>query len=270
MSATIRRLTVADLPAALSLSQAAGWNQKETDWRNLLRLAPETCFALELDGVLAATTTAICYQRTLAWIGMVLTDSLYRRRGFARRLLEHTLQALAARQVECIQLDATEMGAPLYRALGFTEQSAIERWSRPPGPSTAPTAFSYEPCYLLDRDTFGADRSRLLETLAPFGAASIPNRAYAMSRPGSQAAYFGPCVSRSPEAARGLLAWFLASHAGQPAYWDLLPSNAAAVGLARDHGFAPVRRLARMALSGTSVLARNDSQMFAIAGFEFG
>jgi GNAT superfamily N-acetyltransferase len=273
VSAVIRRLTPSDIPAALRLTQTAGWNQTAHDWQTLLRLAPETCFALECDGAAVATTTAICYGRALAWIGMVLTDPQHRRRGYARRLLEHALGTLAAREISWMKLDATGMGAPLYRALGFDEECAVERWGRAASPGGGSRAWSYAPCHALDRTAFGADRSSLLEMLAPAGAASLHEEAYAMGRPGSQAAYFGPCVSRSTDAARELLAWFLAGHASEPAYWDLLPGNAAAVRLACENGFQPLRRLLRMVRAGARQappLAREDSLVFAMEGFECG
>ena len=131
MIAFVRTLTPADIPAAMRIKEAAGWNQTEIDWHNLLRLAPETCFGVECGGILAATVTAVCYQRRLAWIGMVLTDPAHRRRGFARRLMAYAIEALTALRMEWIKLDATEMGAPLYRQLGFEPECGIERWLYP-------------------------------------------------------------------------------------------------------------------------------------------
>ena len=274
MIAVVRTLRRADIPAAMRIKEAAGWNQTETDWHNLLRLAPETCFGLECDGALAATATAVCYQRRLAWIGMVLTDPAHRRRGFARQLMEHAIEALTARQTEWIKLDATEMGATLYRQMGFEPEYGIERWGTIAGQAPRMRDLGWEEhCAALDRQAFGADRSELLGTLAPLGAAAIADEGYAMARPGSQAAYFGPCVSRSVEAAGELLAWFLARHPEELVYWDLLPANTEAVRLARAWGFVPLRRLVRMArrvLPGAAPVARDDAQVFAIAGFEYG
>jgi hypothetical protein len=238
-----------------------------------MRLAPETCFGLEYEGVVVATTVAVLYERKLAWIGMVLTDPDYRRRGFGRRLLEHALAALAVRHVAWIKLDATEMGAGLYRELGFGDEGPIERWSTPAGAHAGSAVVHAVNWISLDRFAFGADRSALLAELAPLGAASIAGEAYAMGRPGSKAAYFGPCVSSSPEAARELLVWFLARHPDEPVYWDLLPTNPEAVHLARAFGFEPLRRLTRMVRRGqpdAAPLDRDDARVFAIAGFEYG
>jgi GNAT superfamily N-acetyltransferase len=273
VTAFVRALAAADIPAAMRIKDAAGWNQTETDWHNLLRLAPETCFAMECDGELAATAAAICYARRLAWIGMVLTDPAHRRRGFARRLLEHTIDALAARQVEWIKLDATEMGVPIYRQLGFEADCGVERWGAPAVPARSVADLKWlDRSVALDRQAFGADRSRLLAVLAPLGAAAVGD-GYAMTRPGSRAAYFGPCVSGSAESAEQLLTWFLAQHNGEMVYWDLLPHNPEALRLARACGFAPLRRLVRMArrgVPGAAPLAPDESQVFAIAGFEYG
>jgi GNAT superfamily N-acetyltransferase len=272
----VRALTPADIPAAMRIKEAAGWNQTETDWHNLLALAPETCFGLECGGVLAATATAVCYGRKLAWIGMVLTDPAHRRRGFARRLMQHAIDTLMARQVEWIKLDATEMGSPLYRELGFEPECGIERWGATAGPAPGiPDLSGRDQPRALDRQAFGADRSELLAMLAPLGAAGVADHGngYAMARPGSQAAYFGPSVSRRAETAEELLAWFLARHPQEPVCWDLLPSNSEAVRLARAAGFAPLRRLVRMVrrgVPGAAPLVHDDSQVFAIAGFEFG
>jgi GNAT superfamily N-acetyltransferase len=277
VTAVVRALTRADIPAAMRLKEAAGWNQTETDWHNLLRLGPETCFGLECGGVLAATATAVCYERRLAWIGMVLTDPAHRRRGFARRLMEHAIEALAARQMEWIKLDATEVGAPLYRELGFEPECRIERWGSTAAQVPGMPDLSWQGrCPALDRQAFGADRSQLLAMLAPLGAANlegVAHEGYAMTRPGSQAAYFGPCVSRRPETAGQLLAWFLARHPREPVYWDLLPHNTEAARLAHACGFAPLRRLVRMVrrgAPGAAPLDHDDSQVFAIAGFEYG
>ena len=273
MSTIVRALTQADIPAAMRIKDAAGWNQTAEDWRTLLRLAPDTCFGIDCDGVLASTTTAICYGSRLAWIGMVLTDPSFRHRGLARCLLEHTLAVLDARGIDWIKLDATEMGAPIYQQFGFEDEGAVERWQGiGEGSALTHGAWSGE-CLGLDGAAFGADRSRLLARLASHDAAEAPGEGFAMGRAGSRAPYFGPCVCRSAETARALAGWFLRRHVGEPVYWDVLAGNAEAVRLARELGFEPVRHLVRMVrrgVPGAAPLAHDDSLVFGIAGFEFG
>lgn len=259
----------------MRIKDAAGWNQTETDWLNVFRLAPQACFGLERDGEIVATTTAVSYGRKLGWIGMVLTDPAHRRQGLGRRLMEHALEALYADGIEWIKLDATDMGAPLYRSLGFEDEAVIERWgvsaSEPTSPPAVSSSFSIDA--ILDMAAFGADRTALLTLLSGIGSASIPGEGYAMARPGSRAAYFGPCVCRSSETAGALLDWFVHRFSRQPLYWDILPANTEAVKLARSRGFEPVRRLIRMVRpgkSGAPPMQHDDSRIFAIAGFEYG
>ncbi|MEK7405771.1 MAG: GNAT family N-acetyltransferase [Acidobacteriota bacterium] len=265
----IRLLLPADIPAAMRLKEAAGWNQTPEDWANLLALEPEGCFALECDGTVAATTTAVCYGKELAWIGMVLTAPEYRGRGFARRLMEHALEFLRGRDVAWIKLDATDVGRPLYLKLGFEDESLIERWAGV-GVGAAgedkPGGLSH---LALDREAFGADRSAVLARLSRWEVASLPD-GYAMGRPGTKAFYFGPCVCRTPEAARELLRCFLARHSGETLFWDILPGNNEALRLAREFGFERRRQLVRQALPGASPFPHNDGLVYGTAGFEYG
>ena len=270
-----RLLTSDDISAGMRLKDAAGWNQTEFDWRTMLSLAHGSSFGIDCDGALRATTTAICYGRKLAWIGMVLTDSEYRGRGLARRLMEHTLEYLRRERVHWIKLEATAMGRPVYDRLGFRDEAVIERWVRKPAPLTAgkSSAAPFVPDAALDTEAFGADRTTLLRALAGGEAASIAGQGFAMGRAGSRASYFGPCVSRSMDAARRLVGWYLAKHSADNIYWDILSSNHDAIELARESGFERARELMRMALAGVEnspPLANNDALVFGAAGFEYG
>jgi GNAT superfamily N-acetyltransferase len=271
----LRTLTPVDIPAAMRLKDAAGWNQTETDWRNVLGLEPDGCFAIECDGDLRATATAVCFGPELAWIGMMLTDSAYRGRGFGRRLMENAMEYLRRRSVNWIKLDATDMGRPLYARLGFRDEAAIERWIRTPRslPRRRGLPGPFVPDPALDRQAFGADRSQLLRALAGIESASVAGAGFAMGRAGSRTAYFGPCVARSADVARDLVAWFLENHANESVYWDILPGNTDAVRIAHEFGFERVRELVRMALAGAGdpvPLNNNDNLVFGIAGFEYG
>ena len=256
----------------MRLKDAAGWNQTALDWSNVMALAPDGCFGIDSDGMLVATTTAVCFGSELAWIGMVLTHPEYRGRGFARALMEHALAYLDER-VDWIKLDATDMGRPLYQKLGFVDECVIERWGRPPQPAPRVELSPAKDDLILDRAAFGADRGALLARLARIESAGTAG-GYAMGRPGSKAAYFGPCVAKTPADAGALLAWFLGRHGHENIYWDVLPHNLSARSLASEAGFQPLRRLVRMvrpgSRSGARPFRRDDELVYAIAGFEFG
>lgn len=55
------------------------------------------------------------------YVAQVGVDPAYRRRGIARRITEALVAAADARGYEWLELDATAMGAPLYRELGFAD-----------------------------------------------------------------------------------------------------------------------------------------------------
>lgn len=270
----------------IRLSKAAGWNQVAADWERLIDLEPEGCFGLDSDGELAATTTAARFGSRLAWIGMVLTHPDHRRKGYARMLMEHAIEWLEGLRVDWIKLDATEMGAPLYRKLGFEDEGLVERWAGVPEqnlpessaslptPTTATGPTPLTPGLLaLDAAAFGAPRTEILRNLARGEWVVVDDRGYAMGRSGHQAASFGPCVARSPKVAAALADWHLRRHPGQAMFWDLLPGNAEAVRLAEKSGFELRRRLIRMVrpgVRGAAPLVFDDSLVYATAGFEYG
>jgi len=270
----LRRLAASDVPAALELSEEAGWNQTVDDWRMLIDLAPEGCLAIEVDGELATTTTLLCYGRRLAWIGMVLTKQSYRGRGFARRLLTQALALADRTAIETVKLDATDQGRPLYEKMGFRSEEVVERWTRPGSGHATGTKVPIgerpaENWRMADHRAFGADRSELLEKLARRGRPPfVIDGSYWLTRPGRYSHYLGPSVCDAPRTARTLIERALPTAGTRDCSWDLFPSNAAAVAIARDLAFTPTRRLQRM-VRGKDLRADNDS-IYAIAGFELG
>jgi len=273
----IRLLTESDIPAAMALKDAAGWNQTERDWQLLLRLQPDGCFGVEQDGRIVASATAFCYANDLAWIGMVLTLPEYRGRGLGNRVFLESVEFCRKRGTRCIKLDATAMGQPLYERAGFEGEYPVERWGGTATHEVLPTVpvaqlmseavreFASE-----DASAFGANRATLLQALreASDWTASVDG-GYAMSRPGTKAHYFGPCVARDSSTARELLAAFLVSHAGSPVFLDVPATNEPARELLRGFGFEVKRTLLRMSL-GPNDRPGEPRRIFGLAGFEYG
>lgn len=270
----IRRLTAEDVATAVEISTAAGWNQTAADWSALIALNPETSFGIDCEGRLASTATLVCYGDRLAWIGMVLTRAEFRRQGFARLLLERVLREAEARGIRTLKLDATEQGAPLYAALGFIAEQPVERWVMPGRDDASPRAAramgALVPDALaveLDTLAFGTERETVLLRLGQSSQTLTAQDGYAMRREGQRAAYLGPCVARTPQAAKRLIQAALRHNEG-PCFWDLLPENANAVRLARKLGFTLERRLVRM-FRGEPLRAK-EGWIYALAGFELG
>jgi len=266
-----RLMRADDVKPALDLSSEARWNQTVEDWHMLIDLVPDGCFAIELDGRVVSTTTLMCYQRRLAWVGMVLTKGNYRGRGFARRLLVAALDRADSLGIETIKLDATDQGRPLYERFGFQAEQPIERWLRP-GSAEDLTALHQQ---LLrkhwieyDSEAFGADRSAVLQKLARRSNVYGEWDAYLLARAGRTTAYLGPCVASDPIAARNVIMRAINDSAHVSWSWDLLPANTHAVDLAWELGFTRQRSLTRMA-RGKPFHGRDD-MVYAIAGFELG
>jgi ribosomal protein S18 acetylase RimI-like enzyme len=269
----LRELRASDLSDAMELSRLAGWNQTSEDWELLLRLDPEGCFGIEVDGRVVATATLLCYGRELGWIGMVLTKPEYRRRGFARKLMEAALERASSLNMESVKLDATADGQPLYEKLGFKTEQIVERWFRGADhlqKNEPPLAGSeyVEASRKMDREAFGADRSEVLRELAKRNLPAVTSEGFCFSRAGSRSRYLGPCVAINQEAARTVIEQTLRASSEANWYWDVLAGNEKAVALASEFGFVRQRRLERMVLGGSPVTA--DRLVYAIAGFELG
>ena len=272
-SVVVRRLEVSDIPAAMELSQQAGWNQTIEDWRLLIDLSPEGCFAIAVDGELAATTTLIRYGRRLAWVGMVLTKESYRGRGFAKRLLSKVLNHADELGIETVKLDATDQGQPLYEKTGFRCEQPVERWSRRASPDAGVKAprvdiLLPEDCRIADQHAFGVSRTELLQRLGRRGISQVNGSSYIMTRPGRDSDYLGPSVCDVQEVARKLVEQALTRGKDRAWSWDLLPRNSSAVAIARDLGFSPTRHLQRM-VRGKDLHVQ-EALIYAIAGFELG
>lgn len=236
---------MADLPAALELSTEAGWNQTASDWTALLLDSPDGCLAIESDGRVVATTTVVCYDQRLAWIGMVLTHPDYRRRGFATKLVSRAIDIAHERGVHTIKLDATDQGRLVYASLGFRDEQAVERWG-------CDVDLSHSP------DKYRPGESTIFSE----------EGGYLLHRPGLRAHYLGPCIAESRQTAGRLFRRAMDEIGADHYFWDLLPANGDAVSLARELNFAPVRRLTRMVLGPGD--ASDCSRIYAIAGFEWG
>jgi GNAT superfamily N-acetyltransferase len=275
----IRLLFEADIPAAMQLKEAAGWNQTEADWRRLLRLEPNGCFGAIKDGRLVGTTTTTIHG-DLAWIGMVLVEQQERRQGIAAKLMNVALDYLQDK-VDTIKLDATSLGQPVYEKFGFEVESEVERWTgtaRSTGGATSSPIndAAVRDVLQLDRTAFNADRSKLIEMLindacvppvlvrASDGALS----GYALARSGTKKTYVGPVVARDPHVLETLLDEMLAQLAGSEVYIDINKECVVDTSLLSDRGFVRERNLIRMVKGRPS--QKTSPLVVAIAGPEVG
>src|SRR5437667_1688786 len=278
----IRLLTEGDIGAGMRLKELAGWNQTESDWRRLLKLDSQGCFVACIDHRVVGTATSTAYGPDLAWIGMVLVDPDYRRRGIATQLMQATLDSLRSRGVKTIKLDATPAGRPVYAALGFREEALIERWSGTAGPAVRNECQVWQQqvrreMLALDRRAFGAERASLLDSLVanPFVEQHIiraPDgelRGYALACQGAIACYVGPLVAIDQNAAASLLDAMLSQFVARTVFIDINTAFQASARIVAARGFVKQRDLIRMR-AGLRNSAGTSALVFAIAGPELG
>jgi len=281
MQIEVRLLRESDIPAALRLTELAQWNQTKNDWLRLLRVEPNGCFCATIDGDVVATTTTTTYGQELAWIGMVLVDPKRRQLGIATKLMRVAIDYLLNAGVTTIKLDATPAGHSVYENLGFKDESLIERWEGIAGKKAiagpALDISARQEALTLDRHSFGADRSKLIEMLfedsyvTPVVARATDRRlaGYALARRGTVAAYLGPLIATVADAAPVLLDGLISQMSEQRVYVDLNLSFGGSREILAARGLVKQRDLIRMSYGKRSD-AGSSASIFAIAGPEVG
>lgn len=275
-----RALTPADIPACLSLSVDAGWNQTAEDWALVIASGPAE--GLFVAGRLVATAAAVFQGAHHGWIAMVLTDPPERGKGHARRLLNAIMGRLAEAG-RGAGLDATALGQPLYERLGFTAIADFPRYSAEApspqavsSPGTVRLAGSADAAAIAAYDTpaFGADRTMILAHLLT----RVPQAAhvaeydgaisgYVLARDGVRATQIGALVADDPDTAAALLAAALKAIKG-PVFIDASAAQPAFCATLDRFGFTPQRTFSRMVLGPPR--KDNAIKIFAIVGPEFG
>lgn len=278
----IRLLTESDLEKAMRLKEQARWNQTREDWQRLLQLTPQGCFAAVCEGELVGTITTILYGQQLAWIGMVLVDVEYRRRGIASQLMKAAHQYLHEAGVRTVKLDATPDGRKVYEALGYQTECLIERWSgiarsSLSGKNESANIDELTAILQIDLKAFGLDRSGLLASLYDKRTANgrvikssdSKVEGYVLTRPGTAASYIGPLVASSVEIAESLLDSACTQLSGQQVYVDVNTEFPQGQEFLSARGFIKQRDLYRM-FYGENCEAGTSNLVMAIAGPELG
>lgn len=276
----ISQLDHEDLDAALRLSTQAGWNQTIDDWKRFLALGPEGCFGGYVEGTLVATTCVATYNSDVSWIGMVLVEEAHRHQGYGTALFDRGLAHALANGEKDIGLDASDLGAPLYRDHGFRSAVAVERWI---GALTQSQESEHDVCSVTDVDALaaldgtmlGIDRSTLLARLCAedgvtaLAAGSRSNPVgYAIVRPGRIHPQVGPVLAPDVATASSLLNGVASMLPVTTVIVDAIATERTAT-LLRTHGLERQRELSRMSYESTEPLL-NDTTVWAIVDFAWG
>lgn len=288
MNIRFRTMTPIDIAGGMRLKTAAGWNQTEADWRRFLDSDPEGTFVAEFSGRIVGTVATIIYENRIAWIGMMLVDPEFRRRGVGEGLMRMALDHLRFRRIAVIGLDATPMGRPLYERLGFVATSSLHRWSLDRDGKASNLShpidaheiheFDLNAICRLDRIAFGADRSRLIRSFVNESPTRVvtcngshvsDGSAVLIARPGAVADHLGAWLAPSAADAAKLLDLALACTAMPVVIADVPSDHAWARAVLSARGFRIARDLTRMYLADAAEVAQPVGHA-AILGPEFG
>jgi GNAT superfamily N-acetyltransferase len=256
----LRQLTVDDAPGGVVLAKSVGWHQDVNNWEQMIRWAGEGALGITCGDQLVASSFALEYSRTLAWIGLVITHSEHQQRGLARRIMAATLDHLRARQIESIMLDASGMGFPIYEKLGFQTLYKVEVWegdiANPPAVSSAqPLTESDIPAVIaLDAQNMGVVRPQVIQARA--NTAWVDKQSgevdgYLLARVVDHSVQVGPWYHRLKEGAEHLLQTAMARFNGYAVRFNIPETNLHAKAMVERYGLRQGRYCTRMILEGT-------------------
>lgn len=279
---TTTLFTEAQIGAGLSLCRSNRWNQLERDWRLLLQLSAAGCRVINQEDQVIGSVSTISYQHLFSWIGMLLVDPAFQRRGVGTQLLNTALEIL--NEEETVKLDATPAGRELYLQLNFTDEYPLMRMQCGTPLITGLDDYRVKPIEVnflsnineIDRVVFGADRKLLLqgfrEDAAEYAMVVEDKRkivGYCLGRKGYSFDQIGPIISDDVEIAKCLTMAALKNIKGKPVIIDALLNNSEWIQWLKKIGFIDQRPFMRM-YKGRNNHPGVPQKQYAIAGPEFG
>jgi len=275
----IRRMTLGDLPFAVSLTDVENWAYVEEDFDRLLGYEPEGCFIAEVEKQPVGLTTATSYG-PVAWIGNVIVDEEFRGTGVGAQLVRTAVDYLASVGVKTVHLTSYMNTIRFYERLGFRQEFPVSTMSIATAGFDSPDVdvakeTDLEQIAALDAAYFGGDRSRiirrmwrdfprlLLMTDVPAG--------YVIATCTEKCCEIGPLIveSGNPDTAEQLLRGILGSVLADRARMFVPHANPRATELARSLGFEEDFRTMRM-VHGEVNKAERTEGIYALGALEKG
>lgn len=260
----LRKMVLSHMDSLMKLKDAEGWNQLEKDWALLISYKQSVNLVALLDDQIVGCITAINYDNTVAWIGMMLVDKDFRGQGISKLLLLNVIEKLD--KCDSIKLDATPAGRPVYLKLGFLDEYTLNRMTNP---SVSNICLSDKPerteqikptdipeVAAFDKKVFGADRTKLIISLY----ASYPELAwyikennsiagFCLGRRGQNYTQIGPVHASTANGARALIHSAIDQLTGQAVVVDISAAQSEISGWLEACGFIVQRPFERMFLS---------------------
>jgi len=215
----LRDATGDDIPAILTMREAAGWGVHPWAMRAVVGQRQARCvLAVTRDGALAGVGSGISYG-ALGFIGNMIVAEAHRRLGVGSAVLVAVMAFLADAGCTRLELNATADGRPLYERHGFASVGAslVAHVPRTASMRSVPSVSVDErsghdvaAVAAYDRPRFGGDRSGVLEALGhdPGSAWLVATRhdelvGYAGVR--GETGRIGPLLAEEPSVAGTLM-----------------------------------------------------------------
>jgi len=279
----VRSLRREDIPEAIKLVLAEGWNQTSKDWELFLNHSDNICKCAEVDGKLAGTTTSYLFSDKVAWVSMVLVDKKFRGRGISKLLLNAVISEL--KNCQAVKLDATEAGRRVYQKFGFKDEYRICRmvngsFSYPfdPEPQNSREILKSDITGIVgfDKTVFGVERSKLIKAwLSDFPdkcRVLIYNNKFegiVLGREGNRFHQIGPVSAGKLNDAKSLILSVLQNLREKSVVVDVMNDKPELIDWLTSIGFEKKREFTRMYLRSNSFPGQIRKQ-YLIAGPEFG
>ena len=280
MTVQLKPFIPGDVDFGVQQASREGWATGRPFVQLHLEHDPKGAWIAWLAGRRAGLATATAYEST-GWVGNLIVEPEFRSRGIGRRLMERAIDYLEAAGLATLRLDADPPGVPLYRSLGFMDESSSLRykWTGSGGlpdvrvdhltPDDLPDVIR------LDRNSFGDRRDGLLPIVLKQAESALgikENRrltGFLITIDSTAGVRIGPLAAESIAAAEALLSTTIHQHPGGLLALGISELNQPGVELLKSLGFkatAPCLRMVR----GKRAAAGDASRCFAIAGGDIG
>jgi GNAT superfamily N-acetyltransferase len=140
--------------AKLAPFQPLGWDDIPRDFQAFIDKPYYDQVKGEVGGVIVAIG-AVIYHKDTAWLAKIIVHPDHRNKGYGKAITQGLIDRIRRSRYRTIYLDATDMGHPVYKALGFVDEVSYQHFSRPDGWSQAEGE-------VRSRLSTGTDRSGLL------------------------------------------------------------------------------------------------------------
>ena len=254
----LRAMTVDDLRAAQSLSNAKKWPHRVEDWDMLLSLG--FGYVAESEDGIVGTAMAWLYGADAATLGMVIVSPQVSEPGVDQRLMDAVLNDLGGRTV--LLSAPGDTAEQLFAAMGFAPIGAVfqhqgaafsvpiaallpEERVRPLGAKDMPALYD------LSRRASGMDRDALLDALVPGAQGVVLTRGndpvgFSLFRRFGRGHVIGPTVAPDVGGAKALISHWLGSQAGSFCRLDI-PEDSGLGEWLEELGLPCVGQVMRMA-----------------------